>query len=262
MERNVPIVLLSVLVAACGDTSVPISETGYADGCSPGGIWRATDGAFAVIDESHRGHLVQPDGIQFAGDLVGVTFDQGKLCLLDREKSVLHAVLPMGWALPDGSLEAQGKVDANWKRRADHMQMDADLRTSAGGTLSLAFQGAYDGLHGVTSSRSAVSGSYRPISDRDSEVLTVDSAGTAFGQNARTGCVASGNVDPVDTRFNVYRVRLTFSNCQGERAVLNGWPAKGLGFLDQSQTPAELLLAIDVVASTQHYSVVATMERL
>jgi hypothetical protein len=66
----------------------------------------------------------------------------------------------------------------------------------------------------------------------------------------------------VNTRFNVYRVRLTFSNCQGERAVLNGWPAQGLGFLDQNQAPAELLLAIDVVANPQHYSVVATMERL
>lgn len=73
------------------------------------------------------------------------------------------------------------------------------------------------------------------------ELLTIDSAGAAFGPNARTGCVVSGNVDPVDTRFNVYRARLTFNNGKRE-----------LAGREISSQPRVLDVALDQATTLQH----------
>lgn len=252
-------VLTAAALSACGG-STPITDTGYTDSCSPGGIWRAAGGSVAIIDESPRVHLVQSDGTQFVGDVTGYTINNRE-CYFDRDKSELHAVLPLGASLPDGSHSGTGKADASWVKRSGQLQLTADIKTSASGKFTLAFIGAYDPLHGSGSSRAAIAGSYRPTSSPAAEVLTIDAAGQMFSQNATTGCVINGTIDPVDGRFDVYRVNLTYSACQGALSPLNGLPVKGLATYDAGKTPAELFMALDAASSLQHYSIVLTERR-
>lgn len=255
MRRQLHFVIASIALSACGDTSVPISENDYLDDCSAGGIWRAADGTVALIDEDHRTHLVRPDGTQFVGDVIGVRYNK-RDCLADREKSELHIVLPMGVALPDGSTSGKGRVDAGWVLRSGQLQLNAELKTSAGSTYPVAFLGTYDALHASGSSRTTIAGFYRSTASLESEILTIDPAGRMFSQNAATGCIINGTIDPVDSRYDVYRVTLNYSACQGALSTLNGLPVKGLSIYDGGKTPAELLLALDAVDGTQHYSIV------
>lgn len=253
--------LLSAAVAltACGDTSTPVSDT--ADSCSPGGIWRAPDGTVAIIDETPRGHIVRPDGTQFVGDLVGFTVND-RDCFLDKEKSELHAAIPLSAALPDGSVAANGRAFGEWIKRSGSLQLTADLRTTADNKYALSFAGLYDPLHASGASKEKIAGSYQATVSPESEVLTIDATGRMFSQNAVTGCVADGDISPSDDRFNVYRVNLRYSSCQGALAVLNGLPVKGLAIYDDTVTAARLHMALDVIGSTRHYSVVLTEQRM
>ncbi len=260
MQGQLLFVIAAVALSACGDTSVPVSENGYTDSCSPGGIWRAADGTVALIDESPRMHLVQSDGTQFVGDVTGYTINNRE-CYFDREKSELHVVLPLGAALPDGSHSGAGKADASWVKRTGELQLTANLKTSASGTVPVAFRGSYDSLHGSGSSRAAIAGSYRSTTNPAAEVMTIDAVGQMFSQNATTGCIVNGSIDPVDSRFDVYRVNLSYSACLGPLALLNGLPVKGLATYDGSKNPAELFLVLDAVGSAQHYSIVLVERR-
>ncbi len=258
MRRQLLFVIAAIALSACGDTSVPISDT--LDGCSAGGIWRAADGTVALIGEDHRTHLVRPDGTQFVGDVIGVRYNK-RDCLADREKSELHVVLPLGVALPDGSTSGKGRVDATWVARSGQLQLTADINTSVGGTYPVAFLGMYDSLHASGSSRAIIAGSYRSAASPETEILTIDSTGRMFSQNAATGCIVNGTIDPVDSIYDVYRVTLNFSACQGALVPLNGLPVKGLATYDARQVPAELVLALDVGEGTQHYSIVLLEHR-
>jgi hypothetical protein len=126
----------------------------------------------------------------------------------------------------------------------------------------VSFLGSYDSLHGSGSSRAAITGSYRSTTSPEAEVLTIDSAGRMFSQNATTGCVVNGTIDPVDSHYDVYHVNLTYSACQGPLGPLNGLPVKGLATYDAGRNPAELFLALDAVASNQHYSIVLLEHRI
>jgi hypothetical protein len=263
-SRNHPCLTLlgTLLLAGCDIGPTAISDTQGIHDCTPGGIWRAPDGAVTIIDESLRAHVVQPGGLQFVGDVVGVSIKgAGRDCFLDHDKSELHAVLPVGSTLPDGSASARGRADASWDKRAGNLQLDSNLVTANNGTYVLSFNGAYDSLHANDSSRANVAGSYRPAADPDAEVLTIDATGRAFSQNSRTGCVLNGTIDPVSSNFNVYRASFTYGSCQGALAVLNGAPGRGLGYYDRGKNPGELFLALDFSAATQHYSTIMLLRR-
>jgi hypothetical protein len=139
--------------------------------------------------------------------------------------------------------------------------LSADINTSAGGQYALAFFGAYDSLHGSGSSRTTVAGSYRSTMAPDAEVLSIDSGGRMFSQDATTGCIINGTIDPIDSHYDVYRVELTHSACQGALAALNGLPVKGLATCDAGKSPAEFFLALDTASSARKNSIVLTERR-
>ncbi len=259
MRRQLLFVIAAIALSACGDTSVPISDTLV--GCSAGGIWRAADGTVALIDEDDHAHLVRPDGTQFVGDVVGVRYNKQD-CLADREKSEMHVVLPPGVALPDGSTSGKGRVDAGWVARTGQLQLTVDVRTAGGGTYPVAFLGTYDSLHASNSSRATITGMYRSTASPEAAVLTIDSDGGMFSQDATTGCVVNGTINPVDSHYDVYRVTLSYSACQGALTPLNGLPVKGLATYDAQRNPAELVLALDAGEGTQHYSIVLLERRI
>jgi hypothetical protein len=260
MDRFLVIFVAGLTLAGCGSASSgrTTSNDYYLDYCSPGGIWRAADGTVAIIDETPRAHLVQPDGVQFFGTLDGE--GSGKTCWLDTANSTLHLALPIGLTLPDGATAADGHVNGDWYKRQGIMNISGSLRTATG-ALTLSFDGAYDPLHGRESDIALVAGSYRPSGSAE-EVVTIDPQGGIFGQNSANGCVVNGTIVAVNTRYNVYRVEASYASCTGSAVVLNGNAAKGLGYLDSSKSPAELSIALEVSGTTQHYSVVKILQRI
>jgi hypothetical protein len=269
MDRFLAVALCLALLTACGsgsDSSGRQSTTGdaYLDFCTPGGLWRAADGGVAIIGQSLEVHIVQPSGVQYVGTVDGEGWIGAKdaRCWLDPDNSTLHAALPIGTSLPDGSVGAKGNVDGSWQRRQGMMTISGRLTTSAGGMLLLSFDGTYDPLFEAGAKTARLTGTYRPTTAPTAEVVTIDSNGNIFGQNAANGCVLTGSIAPVDPEYNTYRLTVDYANCTGATAVLNGNRARGLGYLDTSKSPAELFIALDVNAPTQHYSLVQTLQRL
>lgn len=269
MERFVAVALCLALLTACGsgsDSAGRQSTTGdaYLDFCTPGGLWRAADGGVAIIGQSLEVHIVQPSGVQYVGTVDGEGWIGAKdtRCWFDRDNSTLHAALPLGVSLPDGSTAAKGAVDGSWQRRQGMMTISGRLTTSAGGMLLLSFDGTYDPLFEAGAKTARLAGAYRPTTAPTAEVVTIDSNGNVFSQNATSGCVLNGTIAPVDPEYNTYRLTARYASCTGSAGVLNGNAARGLGYLDSTKSPAELFIALDVVANSQHFSVVQRLQRI
>jgi hypothetical protein len=261
MDWRLLMVLAASVLVACGKPS-PLKDTIGAEPCSPGGIWRAADGTVAIIDQSPRAHIVQPDGVQYVGNLTGVETGLKKKCFLDKPYSFLHVALPLGMTLPGGALEANGTVNGEWKRRQGNLDIWGTLDATSGADIHLSFSGAYDALHAQRPQVAALAGTYHPATDPGSEVVTIDANGVVFSQNATTGCVVNGSIETVDAAYNVYRLDLTYSSCRDAAVVLNGRSAEGLGYFDSMRTPAVLFIALDVLGSEQHYSIVRRLIRI
>ena len=88
-----------------------------------------------------------------------------------------------------------------WVKRSGQLQLTADVNTSGGGTYPVAFLGTYDSLHGSGSSSAIDRWSYCSTASPESEILTIDSIGRMFSQNATTGCIVNGTIDPVDSHL-------------------------------------------------------------
>lgn len=261
MDRRLLVVLAASALVACGKP-LPLKDSINARSCSPGGIWRAADGTVAIIDQSPRAHIVQPDGVQYIGNLMGVTSGVNKICFLDKAYSFLHVALPLGTTLPGGALEAKGNVNGEWKRRQGNLDIWGTMDATVGGDIYLSFTGAYDALHARGSQVATLAGTFHPATDPDSEVVTIDANGAVFSQNATTGCVVNGSIKAFDSDYNVYRLDLTYSSCRAAAVVLNGRSAEGLGYFDSTKNPAVLFIALDVLGSAQHYSIVRTLIRI
>jgi hypothetical protein len=260
MGRLLALLVLVAALTGCGSASSGRSTSSpYLDYCSPGGIWRAPDGTVAIIDETPRMHLVQPNGVQYFGTLDGE--GGAGQCWLDKENSAVHAALPVGQTLVDGSTAADGHVSGDWRKRQGVLNISGRL-DSTNGSVELGFSGNYDPLHGRRSDLSLVAGSYQPTTDAAGEVVTIDSQGKIFSQSATTGCVMNGTVQAVDPHYNVYRFEATYANCTGAVSVLNGFPARGLGYIDSSKNPQQLFMSLEVSATSQHFSVVRTLRRI
>ena len=257
------------LLGACGggsDSAGRQSTTNdaYLDFCSPGGLWRASDGGVAIIGQSLDIQIVMPSGVQFVGSVDGEGYADAKdtRCWFDSENSTLHVALPIGAVLPGGSTAATGHVDGSWKRRQGVMSISGRLTTTAGNLFMLGFEGTYDPLYADGSNAARIVGTYGSTAGPNTEVVTVDSGRRIFGQNAAAGCVLNGTIEPVDPEYNTYGLKASYANCTGPASVLNGNPAKGLACFDGARNPAELFIALDVAASSQHFSVVRSLRRL
>ena len=225
MDWRLLMVLAASVLVACGKP-LPLKDTINARSCSPGGIWRAADGTVAIIDQSPRAHIVQPDGVQYVGNLTGVNSGVKKICFLDKPYSFLHVALPLGMTLPGGVLEAKGSVNGEWKRRQGDLDIWGTLDVTPGGDIHLSFSGAYDALHAQRPQVAALAGTYHPATDPDSEVVTIDANGVVFSQNAATGCVVNGSIETVNSDYNVYRLDLTYSSCHASPMVLTEAPPR------------------------------------
>jgi hypothetical protein len=217
MKTWLLVALAAAVLGGCGGGDYGGQAIGPGDACSPGGIWRASDGTLGVVDNSGRTHIVAPDGLQYVGSILygevsgtpGYENESDPPCVNRENQSPFHVALPLDQELPDGSRTAEGNVFAKWHQTRNNLLIDDELNSGAGTVLPFVFTGAIDTLYRQEPARnSLIAGSYRPAGDPDGALLTIDAAGEIFSQDAVTGCVLGGTIRPKDPRFDVYRVEL------------------------------------------------------
>ncbi len=236
--RTGPLALFCCLVIV-----LAVSACGGGDGgtlvttASPGGIWGGTDSltkrsVSGVVDESGQLDFIRSDLVQFAGMISasGTTVS-----------SSFDGYAPFGGAFADGSTHGTGSLTGSIAERATMdltYQFTTDGGTASTGTLNL----TYDSLYAVASSLSAVAGNYTDTAR--GTTVSINASGAINSQDPATLCVLSGQVSIINAQYNAYAVSLTYANCVGSSAVLNGVQFTGLASLNNASNPEKVTIGV------------------
>jgi hypothetical protein len=235
-------------VSACGG-----GESGDPRPLSPGGIWKGIDSATglavtALIDENGDFDVIRADNGQFYGTL-SVSGN--------AISSSIEGVAPLGSAFPDGSLHGTGTVKGTLAERS-RISASVTFTTDAGETTSTTVDLSFQPHYMASANVPALAGNY--IDTSTGVVVTIDSGGIIFAQDAATGCVVNGKVLAANSGYSVYAPQITYANCQGSATVLNGLEFSGLAMFDSTQSPAHATLGLRDM-SGHHYGLVFSLQR-
>lgn len=218
-----------------------------------GGIWTGTDDngleILALTTETGRLHWIAPETGEQG-------FGTGTVSALHADVEYTY-VAPLGFTLEDGSTSASCAGGGIISERVS-LWVNAGCTTESGSTFNNTATLDYDALYDRDSSLALVAGNY----DDFGLVVNVTANGEVFEQDPATGCVVNGQIDIIDSRFNAYDVSITYSNCEGAVANLNGATFSGLGILDNSAVPETAIFALTGVVDNVIYSVIYELTRL
>jgi len=229
-----------LLLAACGQGSGTPSSTD----AMVGGLWTGTltvNGvdytASAISSESGEWELLETDsasgfGAQYWG-MISAAGDQ-------LSGSFSGAVLDQANTFSDGSMRGTGTVSGTIHERgsiAATISFTTSLGTAITGQLALTYDSSYEQLSSLTT----IAGNYTNTAAPGTDVLSIDDAGVlSYTDPLTTQCTAAGTVTVISSSYSVYGAELTFSNCTGAYAVLNGVSIQGLANVDTSTSPKAL----------------------
>jgi hypothetical protein len=196
--------------------------------------------ASGLIAEDGRAYFIRDDWTMYWGRLSSYgTSALAQWVEGSVEAGVALGARSSGATLRDGSVSTSGGADTMLVK--SRCSINGDFLVGSGPAwddgwfvaLGLTFDSAYN----VPSSLDAVAGNYRDPTGLTGGihggVLNVAGDGTLFVQSATTGCVANGRISVVDPRYNAYAVELTYGNCAGDDATLNGSRFTGLARVDR-----------------------------
>ncbi len=231
---------LAAAVALAGCSSSDDPDSVFLEGVQYlGGVWRGTDASGATLyglsTEDGDFRLASSVGLQYFGNYaVGGNLIAGSFAAVSNFN---------GPEICPGSTDAIGEILSGRLSRRSSLSGDTVLRTECGTFIQSSFTLDYDSLYERNSGPLQASGTYSDTAT--GSVVSVSVAGTLFGQDPVSGCVLSGTIESVNTRFNVYNISLTYESCVGATASLNDLSFAGFATLDnRSSAAAEQLIAI------------------
>jgi hypothetical protein len=203
---------------------------------SAGGIWEglASTGVaiLGLVTETGEFHFIQNDGVQYVGT-AGTS--QNEL------SADFIGIAPFGKAFGDGSTTGTGTLTGTVQERST-LSGDSSFTTALGATVESTITLTYNELYERDSSLATIAGNY--LNPDTNAVINVNSNGVVFSQDPVTECIINGTISIIDPAFNAYRVQYEFSNCMGQSAILNGTVADGLGTLDNTVSPEEVIIGV------------------
>jgi hypothetical protein len=227
-------ILLSVLVVGCGGggggTQTPAPPP--IQNAVVGGIWEGQLGSgqqvLGLVTETGEFHFLADDGVQYFGTVTSSA---------NAVSATFTAYTELGTEFQDGTTRGTGSLTGTISARAT-MSANTTFTTSAGSQNGNTISLTYNALYDRDSSLGTIAGNFTD----GFVVVNINANGVAFAQDPASGCVLNGNVSIINAGFNAYRVQYTYSGCQGELAVLNGSTFRGLGVLDNTVSPEELVV--------------------
>lgn len=234
-----------------GSTTTP--QTPPVQNASPGGIW---DGTLSNGEEV-RGLVTETGEFHFITDTLtqyfGTVTTSG-----NNATGEFTGYTALGYVFLDGSTRGTGTLTGTVQARSS-FTANTSFRTSAGNNETGSVSLTYNPLYERDSSLGTITGNFRDLATNT--ILNINPNGEAFAQNAANGCVLNGTVSIIDSDYNAYRVKYTYSNCIGEYAVLNGRALEGLATLDNTSSPELLIVGAQGAINGIGVSVVEILER-
>ena len=201
---------------------------------SVGGIWQGKDSdgddIVALVTEDGRFHFIDPLGQGFgsmsvsAGNQVSASFTD---------------VADFGTTFSDGSTSAICTLSGTVVERQS-LAVSSQCTSTLGNTHQVSATLTFNVLYNRDASLATIAGLY----DDQGDVLNINSAGVLFEQDATDGCVLNGQVSVVNPAYDSYQVQFTVSNCNANLAQLNGTSWTGIGTLDNTASPEELIFGV------------------
>jgi hypothetical protein len=245
LRRSFAVAFVCLGAAAChhGSSSIPIT-TATAD---PQGIWTGTDqvsglGITGFINGDGVATFIRSDGTLYAGT---VTISETTV------SGSFDGYSPIGTTFADGTNFGLGSfggtvvtgtsLDANW-----------NFTTVDSMTTNNIWNLSFDPLWEQASSLAAIAGTYTDSeahSPTNGATVTISASGAISGTSSATGCDLTGQVTVNLPANDVYQITLSYQSCTD--TVLNGIQFTGLGIVNSSVTPAQVLIGVSGEASNQ-----------
>lgn len=238
-------------IAGCTGTDVGSGGT-TSTTASATGIWGGTDSSTGqaitgFVDASGLGVFIRADGVQFVGpvQVSGTTV-----------AATVAGYTSFPLTFSDGSTYGIGTLNGTLTN-GDTLSLTLTFTTSGGtvepGTWSLTF----NTLTNSGSSLSAITANY--TDSASGSVVTITGSGAMTSQNPANSCVLNGSVTVVNSTYDIYEVSLTYEDCTGTYAPLNGVQFTGLAVLNSNSSPEQVSIAVSGSNSAGKYSLVLNL---
>jgi hypothetical protein len=262
--RAAALAALAAGAAAChGSSSLSATNEQY-----PYGIWTGTDNTtgLALMGIVNTQGQANPTGqaVFFRAD--GQQYTGAVTALQNNISGSLQSYSQAGTTFPDGSTFGVGALGGTVTTEGSldgTFTLTTLNKTQTTTTWSL----VYDKIYTNPSSLGAIAGTYTDASTNDPSygaTVTIGSGGAiSVATPPASGCVLSGQVTVSDATYNIYTISLSYTGCGSStpQAVLNGIHFTGVGTIDNTITPNQVLIAVTGISSKQiSYGLVMTLQ--
>lgn len=245
---------IAVALGGCNGTS----DAGGSGSTTPTtesatGIWGGTDSSTGqsitgFVDSSGLGVFIRGDGVQFVGS-VQVSGSTVAATVIG------YTSFPSTFS--DGSTSGLGTL--NGTVQSDNSLTLTLAFTTVDGTLMPgSWTLTFNTLTNSGSSLQAITANYTDTAG--GSVVTISGSGTISGQNSANSCVLNGTVTIINSTYDIYQVSLTYENCKGTYAPLNGVELTGLAVLNPNTSPQQLTIALSGANSSGKFSLVLNLQ--
>jgi hypothetical protein len=261
MMRRVSITLIAAVLslaafalAGCDGTISSMSHP-LPKNASATGVWGGTDSVTGMsvvgyIDSAGNAVFIRADGVQFAG----VTQVSGG-------GTVVAAVVAYtnfgGAPFKDGSTYGLGTLNGTVVTGST-LTLRLSFTTNGGTAGSGSWSLAFNTVTNSGSSLTTISANYTDTAS--GSVISIAGDGVVTGQNPANSCVVNGTVTIINSTYDTYQVSLTYANCTGAYAVLNGLQLTGLAVFNPNTSPTQLTISVAGASSTGKFGLVLYLQ--
>ncbi|HYM43178.1 MAG TPA: hypothetical protein VET46_10485 [Steroidobacteraceae bacterium] len=217
------------------------------------GIWGGTDSVTGLtvtgyIDSAGEAVFIRGDGVQFAGpaQLSGNTLVAAV---------VGYANFPSTFS--DGSSYGLGTLNGT-VASGSTLMLRLSFTTQNGTTESGSWSLTFNTLTDSGSSLGTIAASYTDTAS--GSTISIAGNGTITGRNPQNSCVVNGTITIVNSTYDIYQVTLSYSNCTGTYAALNGVELTGLAVYDPNTSPPLLTIEVAGATTTARFALVINLQ--
>lgn len=245
--------LAALALAGCNGTGYTRMSNPMPTNASATGVWGGTDSVTGMsvsgyIDSGGNAAFIRADGVQF----VGVTQVSGGTLV-----AAVVAYANFGTTFKDGSTYGLGTLNGTVVTGST-LTLSLSFTTNGGTAGSGSWSLAFNTLTNSGSSLTTISANYSDTAS--GSVISIAGDGVVTGQNPTNSCVLNGTVTLINSTYDTYQVSLTYGNCTGAYAVLNGLQLTGLAVFNPNTSPTQLTIAVAGASSTSKFGLVLNLQ--
>ena len=249
--------LAAISLAGCNGTGYSRMNNPMPTNASATGVWGGTDSVTGLnvvgyIDSAGNAVFIRADGVQF----VGASQVSGNT-LVAAVVVYTNFALGSGGAFKDGSTYGLGTLNGT-VATGSTLSLALSFTTNAGTTGSGSWSLTFNTVTDSGSSLTTISANYTDTAT--GSVISIAADGVVTGQDPTNSCVLNGTVTIINSTYDTYQVSLTYANCTGGYAVLNGLQLTGLAVLNPNTSPSQLTISVAAASTAGKFGLVLYLQ--